>query len=305
MFKTQVGATEEKGAETYLRPETAQGMFVNFKNILTTERPNLPFGIAQIGKGFRNEVTLGNFIFRTLEFDMMEVEYFCEPKKWEKFFEDWKSEMMKWLSDLGIDKKNIRWREHGKDERSHYSERTEDVDYEFPFGWGELYGLAYRTDYDLRKHAEASGEDLRFYPENGEPFYPHIIEPTFGANRTMLVVLLDGYEEDKGRKYLKLHPKLAPYKVAVFPLLANKPQLIDKARKVFDKLKPLFHSTWDERGNIGKRYFAQDEIGTPWCVTVDFDTLKDDSVTVRDRDTTKQDRVSFDKLSDYFQNKLA
>jgi len=305
MFKTHIGATEDKGSFTYLRPETAQGMFVNFKNILTTERPNLPFGIAQIGKAFRNEVTPGNFIFRTLEFDMMEIEYFVAPKDWQKYFEEWKSKMWKWLTDLGIGEKNLRWREHGADERSHYSKRTEDIEYNFPFGWGELYGLAYRTDYDLKNHSEKSGEDLRYHPERGESFFPHVIEPTFGVSRTLLTVMLDGYHKEKDRVVLKLHPKLAPYKVAVFPLLANKPKLVEKARKVFGKLKPSFHSAWDERGNIGKRYFAQDEIGTPWCITVDFNTLKDDTVTVRDRDTTKQERVAVDKLVDYIENKLA
>ncbi len=305
MFKTHIGATEDKGSVSYLRPETAQGMFVNFKSVVTTERPTLPFGIAQIGKGFRNEITLGNFIFRTLEFDMMEVEYFVEPKKWERSFEEWKREMMKWLTDLGIDKNNLRWRAHGKGERSHYSERTEDVEYKFPFGWGELYGLAYRTDYDLKNHSEKSGEDLRFHPEKGKAFYPHVVEPTYGANRTLLAALLDGYTRDKDRVVLKLHPTISPYKVAVFPLLANKPKLVEKARDIYLKLRLKLSTSWDDRGNIGKRYFAQDEIGTPWCVTVDFDTLKDDTATVRDRDTTKQERISVDKLSDYFQNKLS
>jgi len=304
MFKTQIGATEDKGSLTYLRPETAQGMFINFKNILTTERPDLPFGIAQIGKAFRNEVTLGNFIFRTLEFDMMEIEYFVRPEDWEKHFEEWKTEMAKWLTDLGISKKNFRWREHGEEERSHYSKRTEDIEYHFPFGWGELYGLAYRTDYDLKNHTEKSGEDLRYYPEQGKPFFPHVVEPTFGVSRTLLALLLDGYHQEKDRVILKLHPKLAPYKAAVFPLLANKPQLVKKAKGIYENLLKDFFVAWDDRGNIGKRYFAQDEIGTPWCVTVDFETLKDNTVTVRDRDTTKQERVAVDKLNQYLENKL-
>ena len=297
MFKTHIGATEDKGSVSFLRPETAQGMFVNFKSVLDTQRPKLPFGIAQIGKGFRNEITLGNFIFRTLEFDMMEIEYFVEPMTWEKHFEKWKIEMINWLINLGVDKKNLRWREHGELERSHYSKRTEDIDYNFPFGWGELYGLAYRTDYDLKKHSEQSGADLRYHPEKGEPFYPHVVEPTYGANRTMLVILLDAYTEEKNRVYLKLNPKIAPYKVAVFPLLANKPDLVKKAHEIFLKLKLKLPTVFDDRGNIGKRYYAQDEIGTPWCVTIDFDTLKDNAVTVRDRDTTKQERVSIEKLS--------
>jgi len=304
MFKTRIGATEDTGSVTYLRPETAQGMFVNFKNILNTERPNLPFGIAQIGKAFRNEITLGNFIFRTLEFDMMEIEDFIDPKDWEKCFEQWKKEMWQWLIDLGISEKNLRWREHGKDERSHYSERTEDIEYKFPFGWGELYGLAYRTDYDLKNHSEKSGEDLRFHPDKGEPFFPHVVEPTFGVSRTLLAALLDGYKEEEKRVILKLHPKLAPYKAAVFPLLANKPELVKKARKIYENLFKKFLVAWDDRGNIGKRYFAQDEIGTPWCITIDFETLKDDTVTVRDRDTTKQERVSIDKLDEYLENKI-
>jgi glycyl-tRNA synthetase len=304
MFKTHIGATEDRGLPAYLRPETAQGMFVNFKNVLTTERPSLPFGIAQIGKGFRNEITLGNFIFRTLEFDMMEIEYFVAEKDWQKHFEEWKKEMMGWLTDLGIDKKNLRWREHGKDERSHYSKRTEDIEYKFPFDWGELYGLAYRTDYDLKKHSEKSGEDLRYHPEKGKPFFPHVVEPTFGVTRTLLVALLDGYQEDKERVLLKLHPKLAPYKVAVFPLLANKPKLIKKAKEIYLKLRLKLPTGWDDRGNIGKRYFAQDEIGTPWCITVDFDTLKDDMVTIRDRDTTKQVRVSVSELEEWLKKKL-
>jgi glycyl-tRNA synthetase len=281
-------------------------MFVNFKNIVTTERPSFPFGIAQIGKGFRNEVTLGNFIFRTLEFDMMEIEYFVEPKNWEKQYEVWKDEMMKWLIDLGVDKNNLRWRAHGDDERSHYSKRTEDIEYKFPFGWGELYGLAYRTDYDLINHSEKSGEDLRYYQEDGKSFFPHVVEPTYGANRTMLTALLDAYYQDKDRIILKLHPKLAPYKVAVFPLLRNKPKLVKKAKKIYDllRLKLKLSTVFDDRGNIGKRYFAQDEIGTPWCITIDFETLEDDTVTLRDRDTTKQTRVAVDKLSEYLQNKL-
>lgn len=304
MFKTHIGATEDKGSITYLRPETAQGMFVNFKNVVTTQQPDIPFGIAQIGKGFRNEVTLGNFIFRTLEFDMMEIEYFVDPNKWENHFEDWKKEMMKWLGDLGVNKDNLRWREHAKDERSHYSKRTEDVEYKFPFGWGELYGLAYRTDYDLKNHSKKSGQDLSFKDEEGKSFFPHVVEPTYGANRTLLVVLLDAYEEDKERTYLKLNPQISPYKVAVFPLLANKPKLVSKARKLYEDLARQYSAKWDSRGNIGKRYFSQDEIGTPWCLTIDFDTLKDDSVTVRDRDTTKQTRISIDKLGDYINNKL-
>ena len=304
MFKTRVGATQDKGSEVHLRPETAQGMFVNFKNILNTQRPKLPFGIAQIGKGFRNEINLGNMIFRTLEFDMMEIEYFVDPKTWKKEYENWKKIMWKWLIDLGVKKENLRWRAHGEKERSHYSLRTEDVEYKFSFGWSEVYGLAYRTDYDLKNHSEKSGVDLRYTPEKGESFFPHVVEPTFGANRTMLVLLNDAYHEDGKRVVLKLHPKIAPYKVAVFPLLANKPELVEKARKIFERLSKKYQATFDSRGNVGKRYFSQDEIGTPWCVTVDFDSLKDDSVTIRDRDTKKQVRVKINKLEQWFDKKL-
>jgi len=304
MFKTFIGATDEDASVTYLRPETAQGMFINFKNILQTQRPTLPFGIAQIGKGFRNEITLGNFIFRTLEFDMMEIEYFVSPDKGEKSFEDWKEEMWKWLKDLGVDEKKLKWREHAKDERSHYSKRTEDIEYEYPFGWGELYGLAYRTDYDLKKHSEKSGQDLKYYPEKGDPFYPHVVEPTYGVNRTMLTLLLDAYHEEDDRVVLKLHPKVAPFKAAVFPLLANKEDLVGKAKEIYESLLGKLSISWDDRGNIGKRYFSQDEIGTPYCITVDFDSLKDDAVTVRDRDTKKQERVAIDKLLGYIENKL-
>jgi glycyl-tRNA synthetase len=305
MFKTHVGATQDKGSEVYLRPETAQGMFVNFKNILDTMRPKMPFGIAQIGKGFRNEVTLGNLIFRTLEFDMMEIEYFVKEADWEKEYEKWKEAMWKWLVNLGVNEKKLSWRVHGDKERSHYSKRTEDVEYEFPFGTSELYGLAYRTDYDLKNHSQKSGIDLKYHPEAEAPFFPHVVEPTFGANRTLLTLLCDAYNEEDKRVVLKLNPKLAPYKVAVFPLLSNKPELVNKARDIYKELKLKLGSvSWDDRGNIGKRYFAQDEIGTPWCVTVDFDSLKDDDVTVRDRDSTKQERVSIEKLTKWFEEKL-
>lgn len=305
MFKTNVGATSDAGSEVFLRPETAQGMFVNFKNILDSIHPKLPFGIAQIGKGFRNEVTLGNLIFRTLEFDMMEIEYFIEEMNWEKDYEIWKDRMWKWLIDLGINQKNLSWRAHSDKERSHYSKRTEDIEYEFPFGKSELYGLAYRSDYDLKNHSEKSGVDLRYKPQEGEAYYPHVIEPTFGANRTMLALLADSYSKDGERWVLKLNPKLSPYKVAVFPLLANKPDLVNKAKEVYRLLSSSFSSTWDDRGNIGKRYFSQDEIGTPWCITVDFDTLEDDTVTIRDRDTTKQDRVSINEVINWINEKLS
>lgn len=308
MFKTFIGAAEDSTATTYLRPETAQGMFVNFKNILDTQRTRLPFGIAQIGEVFRNEITPGNFIFRTLEFEQMEIEYFVRPKDWKEVFEKWKKEMWQWLIDLGVDESKLRWRAHAKEDLSHYSKRTEDIEFEFPFGWGELYGLAYRTDFDLKNHSEKSGVDLQYTdPDSDEKFFPHVIEPTFGVNRTLLVLLLSAYSEDGERKYLKLHPSVAPFKVAVFPLVANKEEIVNKARSIYDNLRLELELglVWDDRGNIGKRYFAQDEIGTPWCVTIDYNTLEDNTVTIRDRDTASQVRVEVDKLVEWFQNKLS
>ncbi len=306
LFKSSLGSVEGEKSTIYLRGETAQNMFLCFQNIVDSFSPKLPFGLAQIGKAFRNEVTLGNFTFRTFEFEQMEIEYFIREGDWEKTFEYWKEEMMGWLTGLGVSEKKLRWRRHTEEELSHYSRRTEDVEYDFPFGgFKELYGLAYRTDYDLRQHSEHSGVDLRYRDqETGEEFFPHVVEPTFGVTRTALVVLLDAYCEEGKRVVLKLDPRLAPYKVAVFPLLANKPELVKKAREVFGDLKNDFYVAWDDRGNIGKRYYAQDEIGTPWCVTVDFDTLEDDAVTVRDRDTTEQERIAISDLKNYFSEKL-
>jgi len=312
LFETHVGIVSGEKSLAYLRGEIAQGMFVNFKNVLDSISPKLPFGLAQSGAAFRNEITLGKFIFRTLQFNLSEFEYFFDPEKedWEKIFENWRKEMWIWATKiLGLNEDNLRWRKHTDEERSHYSLKTEDVEYKFPFGFKELYGLAYRTDFDLKNHMEKSGVDLRYTdPENGNKFIPHVIEPTFGMDRSFMAVLVDAYFEDKKngkeRIVLRLKPELAPFKVAIFPLLANKKELVKKAREIYKNLSYKFNCAWDDRGNIGKRYFSQDEIGTPWCVTVDFDSLKDDSVTVRDRDTTKQERVSVDKLTDYFQNKL-
>jgi glycyl-tRNA synthetase len=312
LFETHIGIVSGEKNLAYLRGEIAQGMFVNFKNVLDSMSPKLPFGLAQSGAAFRNEITLGKFIFRTLQFNLSEFEYFFDPKrdKWEELYEYWKDEMWKWTSKLlKINEKNLRWRVHTDDERSHYSKKTEDIDYKFPYGFKELYGLAYRTDFDLRNHMEKSGVDLRYTdPESGEKIIPHVVEPTFGMDRTFLALLLEHYYEEeingKKRVVLRLPVKFAPHKIAIFPLLANKPDLVGKAKKVFESLLGKFSVVWDDRGNIGKRYFAQDEIGTPWCVTVDFESLKDDAVTVRDRDTTKQERVSVDKLSEYFQNKV-
>jgi len=310
MFKTFIGPVEDSSNVTYLRPETAQAIFVNFKNIIDTFHPEIPFGIAQMGKAFRNEITLGNFIFRKLEFEQMEIEYFIKEKEWEKYFEYWKKEMEKWFLGLGVKNKNIRWREHKKDELSHYSKHTEDLEYNFPFGgFKELYGLAYRTDYDLKNHSEKSGKDLRYTDlKTNEKFFPHVIEPSFGLERTMLAIFSEAYyeEEIRGvkRVVLRLKPELAPIKVAVFPLLANKPELIKKARQVYEIIRPHFLAMWDDRGNIGKRYYAQDEAGTPFCLTIDFDTLEKDDLTIRDRDTMKQERVKIKELVDYLKGRL-
>lgn len=306
LFKTEVGIITNDKNTAYLRGELAQGMFVNFKNILDTMHPKLPFGIAQAGKAYRNEITMGKFTFRTLEFDLAEFEYFIEPEKWEEVFEYWKKVMYKYAKKLGFTDSDLRWRRHSKEELSHYSIRTEDLEYKFPWGFKEMWGLAYRTDFDLKNHMEKSGVDMNYIDNvNNRKFIPHVVEPTFGISRLFTIILMNSYSEENNRVVLKFKPFIAPYKVAVFPLLANKDNLVNKAREIYDHLKSTSLScVWDDRGNIGKRYFAQDEIGTPWCVTVDFQTLDDSSVTVRNRDTMKQERISVDKLNDYFQNKL-
>jgi len=305
LFETKVGIVPENQSLAYLRGETAQGMFVDFKQVLDTVQPRLPFGIAQSGKCFRNEITKGQQVFRTLEFDLAEFEYFILQKDWEKQFEFWKQETEKFALSLGVKKSKLRWRPHTKDELSHYSKRTEDLEYNFPFGFKEWCAVAYRTDFDLKNHMEKSGVDLNYTdPKTNKKFIPHVIEPTFGLSRTMLVLLIDAYTQTKDRTILKLAPHLAPYKLAVFPLLANKPELVKKARGIFENLNQHYASAWDDHGNIGKRYYRQDEIGTPWCITIDFDTLKDDTVTVRDRDTTKQERIKINQLIKYFQEKL-
>ncbi|HUO75540.1 MAG TPA: glycine--tRNA ligase [Candidatus Paceibacterota bacterium] len=301
LFSTSIGSVEGDKSRVYLRGEIAQAMFVNFKNVLNTTRSRLPFGIASVGKAFRNEITPGNFIFRTLEFDLMEFEYFIREADWEKTFEYWLKEQQAWLADMGFDASHLRVREHEKEELSHYSKRTADIEYLTPFGWKEMFGLAYRTDYDLKNHMAKSGQDLYYTdPETNEKFIPHVVEPTFGLTRLLLMTLLEAYTEegegDDKRVVLKLKPALAPYKAAVFPLLKNKPELVERARGIFKELKKDFMVSWDDRGNIGKRYLAQDEIGTPQCITIDFQTLEDDTVTVRDRDTKEQKRVSASEL---------
>lgn len=308
LFPVQLGIVEGEGGMGYLRGETAQGMFINFKNVADSTRVRLPFGIAQLGKGFRNEITPGNSVFRTIEFEMGEIEYFFDhtASNWETLFEKWKNSMWDFVTKtLGINAENLRWREHPNEERSFYSTKTEDLEYNFPFGFKELWGIAYRTDYDLTQHMNVSKKDLSIVdPMSGRKIVPHVIEPAVGINRLLLMTLIDSYTEDENRVVLNLHPKLAPYKVAVFPLLGNKENLIEKARGIYDELKQHFMVNFDDRGNIGKRYLYQDEIGTPWCVTVDFDSLEDEAVTVRDRVTTQQERVAIKDLVNYFSSKL-
>ena len=300
MFKTNIGAMEDENSVVYLRPETAQGMFMNFKNILDSLHPKLPFGMAQVGKAFRNEIAPRDFIFRTREFEQMEIEYFIREADWEKHFEYWRTEMHAWMQDIGLNAKKVHELDVAPEDLAHYSKKTIDFEYEFPFGKKELYGLAYRTDFDLKNHAASSKVDLSYFDEEAkERFVPHVIEPTFGLDRTVLAVLCEAYHEDElggegeKRVFLKLPAHLAPTKVAVFPLLKNKPQLVEKAREVFAEIKKVApNAIFDDNGNIGKRYRRQDEIGTPFCVTVDFETVeKDGTVTLRDRDSGKQERI--------------
>ena len=307
MFSTKVGAMDDSSAIVYLRPETAQGMFVNFKNVVDSFHPKLPFGLAQIGKAFRNEITPRDFIFRLRELEQMEIEYFIRPDDWEHQFNSWLVSIKFFLTNiLGLDGGHLHEYEHGAEERSFYSKKTVDLLYDFPFGTKELHGLAYRTDYDLKKHSDHSGVSLEYQDEiENRKFTPHVIEPAVGVDRLFLAVLCDAYREDEmgeeKRVYLKLSAKVAPVKVAVFPLLKNKPDLIDKAHEVYRALKTKIPQImFDDNGNIGKRYRRQDEIGTPFCVTIDFDTLTDDTVTVRDRDTGKQERMTVGNLLNYF-----
>jgi glycyl-tRNA synthetase len=300
MFKTHAGPLENEGAVAYLRPETAQGMFVNFMNVLQTTRKKPPFGIAQVGKSFRNEITPQNFVFRTREFEQMEMEYFVPPAEADQWFEYWLAERFSWYLDLGIPREKIRLRHHEKDELSHYSTATADVEFLFPWGWDELEGIANRTDYDLRAHSEASGERLEYFDQaSGERYFPFVIEPAAGATRTMMAFLLAAYDEDQvggeARTVLHLDWRIAPTQVAVLPL-SKKETLEPSAREVLGMLQPHFFCDYDVTQSIGRRYRRQDEVGTPWCVTVDFDSLEDRAVTVRDRDTTEQVRVPIDGL---------
>jgi len=311
MFRTTVGAVESEDAVSYLRPETAQGMFVNFENIMDSFHPKMPFGIAQIGKAFRNEIAPRDFLFRVREFEQMEVEYFIDPKNWEKYFDMWEKIRMDWCLEIGLPKEKIHIREHAAEELSHYSKRTTDIEFDYPFGQKELYGLAYRTDFDLNAHSKNSGVDLSYFDEETKKrFIPHVIEPSVGVDRAVLAILTSAYVEDEmngeKRTYLKLAPSVAPIKIAVFPLLKNKPELVKKAEEIYVILKKQFGAVeFDDNGNIGKRYRRQDEIGTPFCVTIDFDTIeKNAGVTVRDRDSGKQERVSEKDLIKYFSEKF-
>ena len=305
MFKTFQGVNEDTASQIYLRPETAQGIFVNFKNVQRTTRRKLPFGIAQVGKSFRNEITPGNFTFRTREFEQMELEFFCEPGTEMKWYEYWKDYCHKFLLSLGMKEEHIRLREHAKEELSHYSNGTTDIEFLFPFGWGELWGVASRTDYDLKAHQNHSGKSMEYMdPFTNERFIPYCVEPSLGADRVALAFLCDAYDEETlengdVRSVLHLHPALAPYKAAILPLQKNK--LGDKAREVYELLAKHFMVDFDDSGAIGKRYRRQDEIGTPLCITIDFDTLEDETVTVRDRDTMAQVRMPIAELDGYIQ----
>ncbi|MBP7740802.1 glycine--tRNA ligase [Candidatus Woesebacteria bacterium] len=310
LFETEIGTISGDKAKVYLRGETAQGIFSNFSQVLDSTRVQLPFGIGQVGKSFRNEITTGQFIFRTLELEQAEIEYFFNPNKqdWQELLETWKQEMMSFVTTvLGVKAENLRWRRHTDTERSFYSKDTYDLDYNFSFGWKELWGVAYRTDYDLKQHMKFSGQSLEYRdPYTGEVFVPHVMEPALGIGRSLLMVLTDAYykDEEKNRIVLKLKPSLAPYKTAIFPLVKNKPEIVELAQGLFKSLSQKFSTTWDSRGNIGKRYLYQDEIGTPFCITVDYETLENQTVTIRDRDTTNQTRISISELEKYIESML-
>ncbi|MFM8594122.1 MAG: glycine--tRNA ligase [Chloroflexota bacterium] len=317
MFRTTIGPVEETGTEVFLRPETAQAMFVQYKNVVSTGRVKVPFGIAQIGKAFRNEITPGNFIFRLLEFEQMEIEYFVKPEESAEAFEQWLSRMREWFTTIGIRPDYVRVREHDKDELSHYSSRTVDFEYQFPgpMGWRELYGLANRTDFDLSQHQAASGDDLSYFDQaENKRYIPYVIEPTFGVDRTCLVLLIDAYDEEETvdvngkpdtRVVLRLHPRVAPYKAAVLPLM-KKPELADPARRLFEELEKATGALidYDETGNIGKRYRRQDEVGTPFCFTYDFDSIDDHAVTVRHRDDMSQERIPIAAVSAWLNERI-
>lgn len=307
MFKTFQGVTEDSKSEIYLRPETAQGIFVNFKNIARTSRKKVPFGIAQVGKSFRNEITPGNFTFRTREFEQMELEFFCKPGEDLEWYDYWKNYSFNWLLSLGMNEETLRLRDHEKEELSFYSKATCDIEFLFPFGWGELWGIADRTDYDLSRHIEVSGEDLRYIdPVTNEKYVPYCIEPSLGADRVALAFLCNAYDEEEigegdVRTVLRLHPALAPFKAAILPLTKK---LSEKSDEIYNELSKYFMIDTDVSGSIGKRYRRQDEIGTPFCITVDFDTLEDNCVTVRFRDTMEQERIKISELKDFIEKSL-
>ncbi len=306
MFKTYIGPIDDEANKTYLRPETAQGIFINFTNVLNTTRIKIPFGIAQIGKGFRNEITTGNFLFRAREFEMMELEYFVKPGTERKWHEYWKEKRLNWYLSLGMSKNNVKIVDLPKEEIAHYSKGTAEIWYNWPFmGFGELEGIASRGDYDLSAHAKHSQRDMSYLDqETGENYVPYVIEPSVGVGRAFLAFLIDAYRHENNRIFLQLNPKLAPVTAAVFPLLANKENLVAKARSIYQPLKQDYMAAWDDRGNIGKRYASQDEIGTPYCVTVDFQTLEDNTITIRDRNTAVQERISTERITDYLKEKL-
>lgn len=300
LTEVYLGVTEPK-QKAYLRGEITQGVFVNFRNIVDSTRIKIPFGIAQIGKAFRNEITPGNFAFRSREFEQMELEFFIRPndKNGAKWFSYWKEERIKWYGLLGIKKEKLRFRDHQPDERAHYAKLATDIEYEAPFGWSEFEGIHHRADWDLSRHKLTYKDQ-----EANEEYTPWVIETSGGVDRALLFFLIDSYHEEEKRVVLRLNPRLAPFKAAVFPLVANKEDIVQKAREIYRNLKKVLNVTWDDRGNIGKRYFSQDEIGTPFCITIDYDTLKDDTVTVRDRDTTKQERISTAELRKYIESRI-
>jgi glycyl-tRNA synthetase len=310
MFKTHIGAAEDESSVTYLRPETAGGIFVNFKNVVDSLHPKLPFGIGQIGKAFRNEIAPRDFIFRVREIEQMEIEYFVRPENWKDSFEEWRKEMHAFIAAVGIDADRTHELEVSDEDRAFYSKRTIDFEFDFPFGRKELYGLAYRTDYDLSAHMKGSSQNLAMADREGEPaIVPHVIEPSLGVERTVLAVLSSAYTEDElggeTRIYLKLEPRIAPVKAAVFPLMKNKPELVAKAREIYLELKKeIPQIMWDDNGNVGKRYRRQDEIGTPFCVTIDFDTLEKDTVTVRNRDSGEQERIAVSDLTKHIKSAI-
>lgn len=328
MFETNYGSVTDKSGVMYLRPETAQGMFVNFSNVLDSRHPKLPFGLAQIGKAFRNEITPGNFTFRTREFEQMEIEYFVRPEEADKKLEEWIELMFNWYINLGINKDKLRKRPHEKTELAHYAKACTDIEYKFPFGWSELEGIANRTDFDLRQHSKFSGKELQYFDNiKNEKFYPYIIEPSGGVDRSVLAFLVDAYHEEKVhprtnsdnkeikssigvgvkddlRVVLKLHKDLAPVKAAILPLLRNRPEIVELAKKIAHDLKKVFVTVYDDTGAIGKLYRRQDEVGTPFCVTVDVQSLEDTKVTVRERDTMQQERIDINNLKEYLKDKL-